>query len=95
MTSPRPRNPWKFACLGILLLGSAGLLAAQTQPGRSQFIGVCATDKTLYRVYEDGRVDYLMTEKAPASSKGAADWAPLSIDTHYTRDIQGNVVPKR
>ncbi|MCC6322397.1 MAG: hypothetical protein IT438_13290 [Phycisphaerales bacterium] len=89
------RNPWQLACLSMLALAGAALLGGQTQPSRSPYIGVCASEKILYRVYEDGRVDYLVTEKAPSSGKGAADWAPLPVDGKYTRDRDGNVVPKR
>lgn len=95
MPSSSRRNPWKFAFVATLLAGAAALLAAQGQQNRPSVLGVCASDRILYRVYDDGRVDYLVTEKIPVSTKGAADWAPLPIDNRYTRDVQGNVVPKK
>ena len=93
--SPTPRSLWKTAALCLCAVAASGLLLAAAQPAGPRVIGVCGGDKVIYRVYDDGRVDYLVTERAPSSSVGSADWARLPIDPNLTRDSQRNVTPKK
>ncbi|MBZ0170943.1 MAG: hypothetical protein K8E66_01050, partial [Phycisphaerales bacterium] len=46
----------------------------------------------LYRIWEDGRIDYLVVDFANGSVEGIPGWARLHIDPNLSRDRMGNEI---
>lgn len=51
-----------------------------------------AGDNRLYRIWDDGSVDYLIVDFAHGSVEGIPGWARVHIDPSLSRDRMGNVV---
>ncbi len=73
--------------LAVLMTGL--LLVGAVNPGKTgnQVIGVCGGDNYIYRVYDDGSVDFLSPGGSVRSARGVPPWAELAIDP--------NLVPRR
>ncbi len=74
--------------VGVGLLGAGALLGgmnAETDPAkRDKVIAYTATDETMYRVYESGRIEYLrLDDDPPRTVDGVFDWGVVKIDKRY------------
>ncbi len=61
------------AVVGLVLGGMAG-------GSDRKIIGVAGGDNYLYRVYDDGSVDFLQVNSQIKSVRGIPGWQPIQID---------------
>lgn len=76
------------------LVGAFALLVGVGQAERGKAAEVreyAAGGDRLYRVWDDGRIEYLIVDFAHGSVEGVPGWAPLQIDHSLSRDRMGNV----
>ena len=82
--------------LGGLLTVLAGVGFGRAT-GAAQIEQYTAGGDRLYRIWDDGRVEYLEVDLANGSVEGIPGWAPVHIDHKLSRDRMGNeiVLPRR
>ncbi|MFK7759745.1 MAG: hypothetical protein AB8C13_07360 [Phycisphaerales bacterium] len=72
--------------IGVVAMGAliAGvLLGGFTQP-RNSVVAYTATDETMYRIYESGKIEYLrLDEDPPRTADGIFNWGIVKIDDRY------------
>jgi hypothetical protein len=71
--------------VGAGLLGAGALLGGMNAAAKDKVIAYTATDETMYRVYDSGRIEYLrLDEDPPRTAHGVFDWGVVKIDENYT-----------
>ena len=74
-----------IALVGLGALSVGLLLGGMNRAGKDDVIAYAATDETLYRIYETGRIEYLrLDEDPPRTAHGVFDWGVVKIDKNYT-----------
>jgi len=93
------RQRLTIAGLAAAIALLAGLGHAPTQPDLSppQITHYTAGGDRLYRIRDDGTIEYLIVDFANGSVEGIPGWARVHIDNSLTRDRMGNMtrVPGR
>ena len=73
--------------LGIVGMGMLAIGAAMGGMGemlKDDVIAYTATDETMYRVYESGKIEYLrLDDDPPRTVDGVFDWGKVKIDKRY------------
>jgi len=74
----------RVGLVGALMLGVGLVLGGQAREGKDSVIAYTATDETMYRVYESGRIEYLrLDDDPPRTAHGVFDWGVVKIDDRY------------
>lgn len=71
---------------GLMLVVGIGLggLGGLTQDEDDRVVSYTATDDTIYRVHESGRIEYLRVEdNPPHTTEGVFDWGKVKVDERY------------
>lgn len=72
---------------GMLVVGVVlgGVMGQPVEKRGDDIVAYTASDSSLYRIYESGRIEYLRLENdPPRSAHGVYDWGIVKIDTDYT-----------
>ncbi|MGH7242022.1 MAG: hypothetical protein ACREJD_01220 [Phycisphaerales bacterium] len=69
------------AVAGGLAIGVAGL---QSEPAK-KVVGVSGGDSYIYRVYEDGSIDFIQADNQIKSPRGIPNWQQIPIDRGLVR----------
>jgi hypothetical protein len=71
--------------IGMLVVGfGLGGLGGLAEGSKDSVVAYTATDRTLYRVYESGRIEYLrVDDDPPRTADGAFGWGEFRIDDRY------------
>lgn len=87
------RQRWAIAGLGVALALLAGLghAPAQPEPSQAGITHYTAGGDRLYRVWDNGTIEYLIVDFANGSVEGIPGWARVQIDNSLTRDRMGNM----
>lgn len=101
MTADRLRRTVRRQRLSIGALSGALVLTfalGQSRPEASPTVThYAAGGDRLYRIWDDGRIDFLIADFADGSNEGIPGWAPLQIDHGFTRNRMGSIIvaPRR
>jgi hypothetical protein len=72
------------ALVGALMLGVGFGLGGLTRSDEDPVVAYTATDETMYRVFESGRIEYLrLDDDPPRTAHGVFDWGVVKIDDRY------------
>jgi len=75
----------RVGLVGVLMLGVGFGLGGLTRNDEDSVVAYVATDETMYRVYESGRIEYLrLDDDPPRTAHGVFDWGVVKIDNEYT-----------
>lgn len=67
---------------GMLAIGA--VLGGMGEVLKDDVIAYTATDETMYRVYESGKIEYLrLDDDPPRTVDGIFNWGKLKIDKRY------------
>lgn len=79
--------------LALVLLAGVGLgRGPAAGSGAREITHYTAGDNRLYRIWDDGTIDYLIVDFAHGSVEGIPGWATVHIDPSLSRDRMGNMV---
>ena len=81
--------------VALAILAGVGLgqgPGAGGSPAAREVTHYTAGDDRLYRVWDDGTIEYLIVDFANGSVEGIPGWARVQIDHSLTRDRMGNEV---
>lgn len=87
-----------LAGLLVLAVGlGVGLGNAPHDPSPSpspapEVIHYTAGGDRLYRIWDNGAIEYLIVDFANGSVEGIPGWAPIHIDESLSRDRMGNMI---
>ena len=72
--------------IGMLVVGfGLGGLGGLAQSSKDSVVAYTATDRSMYRIYESGRIEYLrVDDDPPRTADGAFGWGEFRIDDGYT-----------
>lgn len=73
------------AVAGFVALGG---LNAQNGQGAKKVIGVSGGDTYIYRVYDDGSIDFIQADGSIKSPKGIPNWVAIPIDPDLKRQTR-------
>lgn len=80
----RKVNFWQRTALaigaGALALGLLGM-----QDTGKKIVGVSGGDSYIYRVYDDGTIDFIQADNQVKSPKGIPNWQRIPIDATLVR----------
>ncbi|MBX3378661.1 MAG: hypothetical protein KF805_01080 [Phycisphaeraceae bacterium] len=74
---------WKRTAIAMGAGALALCLIGQAQ-GR-KIIGVSGGDSYIYRVYDDGSIDFIQADNQVKSPRGIPNWQPIPIDLDLKR----------
>ena len=86
------RSRWLMTIVGVGALGAGTVLGGlgSGQPTEKldrvdEVVAYTATDRTIYKMYESGKIEYLrVDENPPRTADGVYDWGDVKIDLRYT-----------
>jgi len=74
----------RVGLVGAIMLGVGFGLGGLSQKSKDLVVAYTATDRTMYRVYESGRIEYLrVDDDPPRTADGAFNWGEFRIDDGY------------
>ena len=89
------RSRWLMTVVGAGALGVGAVLgglgnSAGSQPAEQlnrvdDVVAYTATDGTIYKIFESGKIEYLrVDENPPRTADGLYDWGDVKIESRYT-----------
>lgn len=89
------RARWLMTVIGAGALGVGAVLGGLGNSGGGQpaeklnrvddVVAYTATDGTIYKIFESGKIEYLrVDENPPRTADGVYDWGDVQIDLRYT-----------
>lgn len=81
----RSRARWRAACItGLAAVGIVAMAGLQA-PTPKRLVGISGGDSYIYRVYDDGSIDFIQADNQIKSSKGIPTWQSIAIDENLRR----------
>lgn len=76
---------WKRTSIACAAAGLAlGVFGFQNSAGK-KIVGVSGGDSYIYRVYDDGSIDFIQADNQIKTAKGIPDWQAIPIDASLKR----------
>ncbi len=75
---------WKRTAIAIGA-GSLALCLVGMQNSGKKIIGVSGGDSYIYRVYDDGSIDFIQADNQIKTVRGIPNWAEIPIDRSLVR----------
>jgi len=92
------RHRGVFVCgmvAGIGVAAAGAMLGVGRGQPEDRIVGLAATDEKLFRVWESGRIEFLVVDLDNGTAEGVPDWTPVQIDTTRMWDSRGKAIRKK